>query len=150
MKLTLQKRIAAELLKCGINKVRFDPERLADIKEAITKADMNSLISDGAVKKSSETSASRSKARKNLEQKRKKRQKGPGSRKGKKTARLPKKRVWINKVRIQRRFLKELREKGIITKTIYQNLYLKSKGGFFRNKRHIKLYLDEHNMAQKK
>ncbi|MBD3249692.1 50S ribosomal protein L19e [Candidatus Woesearchaeota archaeon] len=150
MKLTLQKRIAAQLLKCGINRVKFDSERLEDIKEAITKSDMKSLISDDAVIKAPETGAARSKARKKLVQKRKKRQKGPGSRKGKKTARMPKKKSWINKIRIQRRFLKELREKGIITKTTYHDLYLKSKGGFFRSKRHIKLYLDEHDLTKKK
>jgi hypothetical protein len=36
-------------------------------------------------------------------------------------------------------------EKNIITKLAYRELYLKSKGGYFRSRRHIKLYLDEHD-----
>ncbi len=60
------------------------------------------------------------------------------------------KREWINKIRLQRKFLKELKDKKIIIPSIYQELYLKAKGGFFRNKKHIKLYLEEHNLAKKK
>jgi len=79
-------------------------------------------------------------------QKKKGRQKGEGSRKGKKKAG---KKEWMNTIRIQRAFLKELRAKKIIDKKIYRNLYLKSKGGFFRSKNHIKLYISEHKLGKK-
>ena len=82
-------------------------------------------------------------ARKRLMQRRKGRQSGPGSRKGSRGARLSKKRGWINKIRIQREFLRELKVKKIIDEKLYRDFYLKSKGGFFRSKRHIKLYLEE-------
>jgi ribosomal protein L19E len=36
-----------------------------------------------------------------------------------------------------------LKEKKIIDDKLYRELYLKSKGGFFRSKRHIKIYLEE-------
>ena len=98
-----------------------------DIKEAITKFDIKTLITNGVIKAKPVKSVSRVRARKQLVQKRKGRRQGPGSRKGKSTARLPKKLAWINRIRIQRAFLKELKEKGIITKTIYRELYLKSK-----------------------
>ena len=81
--------------------------------------------------------------------KRKGKRTGAGSRKGKKTARLSKKDAWMNKVRLQRKFLKELRDKELITKSDYHSLYQKSKGGFFRSKRHIKLYIDEHRLIKK-
>ena len=55
----------------------------------------------------------------------------------------------MSNIRHQRSFLKELKEKGIVTKQIFRELYLKSKGGFFRSKRHIKLYIDEHKLAVK-
>ena len=52
-------------------------------------------------------------------------------------------------MRTQRGFLKELKEKKIVTGLIYRQLYRKSKGGFFRSKRHIKLYVEEHDLTKK-
>ncbi len=54
------------------------------------------------------------------------------------------------KIRLLRSFLKELKEKQILTAANYKDLYRKSSGGFFRNKRHLKIYIDEHNLAEKK
>jgi len=150
MKLNLQKRLAAQILKCSEKKVQFDTTRLSDIKEAITKADIKSLIFENAIKKKPGKYTSKYWARKKAIQKRKGRQRGHGSRKGSQSARLPKKRAWINKIRLQRKFLKELKDKKIITPLIYQQLYMKAKGGFFRNKKHIKLYLEERGLAKKK
>ena len=42
-----------------------------------------------------------------------------------------------------------LREKGHVTGPLFRELYLKAKGGYFRSKRHIKLYLEEHNLVAK-
>ena len=42
-----------------------------------------------------------------------------------------------------------LKDKGIVDKKTYRNLYLKSKGGFFRSKSHIKLYINEHKLGKK-
>ena len=150
MELKVQKRIAADVLKCSKNRVVFDSDRLSDIKEAITKVDIRSLVNEGAIKVRPIKGTSRIKARKRALQRSKGRQKGFGKRKGKKGARLTKKRAWINKVRVQREFVKELREKELITTNAYQQLYLKIKGGFFRSKRHIKLYIDEHKLVKSK
>lgn len=150
MKLNLQKKLAAQVLKRSKKRISLDISRLDDIKEAITKADIRSLVSEGVIKKKPIKSTSRVRARKIAMQKRKGRRKGFGKRKGKKTARLPKKEAWINRIRTQRKFLKELRNKGIISSAVYQQLYMKSKGGFFRSKRHIKLYIEEHGLVSKK
>jgi len=150
MKLNLQKRLAAQILKCSEKKIKFDNSRLSDIKEAITKADIKSLIFEKVIKKSPVKNTSKYRARKKASQKRKGRQRGHGSRKGSQTARFPKKREWVNKIRLQRKLLKELKDKKIITPLVYQQLYMKAKGGFFRNKKHIKLYLEEHHLAKKK
>lgn len=138
-----QKRIAARALKTSPHKVTFDNQRLADIKEAITKADIRILISEGAITKKPVVGPAKAKAKKIKTQKSKGLRKGPGSRQGKKTARLPSKEAWMVKIRKQRSFLKELKEKGKLTNETYRDLYLKSKGGFFRSKRHIKIYLDD-------
>jgi len=55
----------------------------------------------------------------------------------------------MNKVRLQRKLLKEMKEKEIITSSVFRNLYLKSKGGFFRSKRHLKLYIEENKLVNK-
>lgn len=142
-----QRRLAAKVMKTSPKKVWFDPERLDEIKEGITKFDIRGLIKDKAIKRKKLHSASRSGARRRLVQKRKGRQKGP--RKGKRTARLPKKKAWMNKIRLMRKFLKELKDKSIISVRDYRILYLKAKGGFFRSKRHIKLYIEEQGMVKK-
>ncbi len=143
-----RKRLAADVMKCSPKKVWFNPGRLDEIGEAITKFDIRQLIKDHAIMKKPSNSTSRGRARKILVQKRKGRKSGEGSKKGKKTARLSKKRKWINKVRIMRRFLKELRDKEIIARKDYRMLYGKVKGGFFRSKRHIKLYIEENKLAK--
>ncbi len=149
MKLTVQKRLASRLLKVGQNKVKFDPERVNDIKEAITSADLRTLIKEGAVVKEKPKGVSKSRSRKVKLQKKKGRRKGHGSRKGKATARTEKKETWINRIRAQRKLLSSLKEKGKITKETYSLLYKKAKGGFFRSKRHLLLYLEEQNLIQK-
>ncbi|MBW2963293.1 50S ribosomal protein L19e [Candidatus Woesearchaeota archaeon] len=149
MELKNQRRLAASVLKCSEKKVYFSPESLDEIKEAITKADIKSLINQKIILIKRGNHLSRSRARKKLRQKRKGGRKGAGSRKGRKFARLPKKEVWMIKIRAQRELLKKLRDKEMIDKKTYQNLYLKAKGGFFRNKRHIKLYLEEYNLIKK-
>ena len=146
--LNVQRRLAAQILKCGENRIKFDSIRLSDIKEAITKADIRLLINDGAISKKRPLNTSKFWARKRKDQKSYSKQKGFGSRKGKKSARTEPKRAWINKIRLQRRFIKSLREQGNISSTGLHELYRKSKGGFFRSLRHLKLYTKERGLIE--
>ena len=148
MKLKTQKRLAADLLKCSKKRVSFDTERLDEIKESITKRDIVGLIKDKAIKKKQAKGISRVRANKIKTQKAKGRRKGPGSKKGKHGARLPRKQAWMNKVRLQRKFIKELKDKEIITSKSYQMLYSKTSGGFFRSRKHIKLYIKENELIK--
>jgi len=150
MNLKTQKRIAADVLKCSPKRVVFDSASLSDIKEAITKADIRNLAGSKVIVKAKKSSISRSRIRKDLVQRRKGRKSGAGSKKGTKGARLPSKQVWMAKVRVQRKFVQELREKSLISMDTYRNLYAKVKGGFFRNKRHIKIFLEEGKLFVKK
>ena len=141
--LDVQRRLSAQILKCGKHRIRFDSERLEDIKEAITKTDIRLLINAGAISKRSPLNTSKFWARKRKKQKGEGRQKGFGSRKGKKTARLNQKETWINKIRKQRRYIHSLRDNNLVATGAYRELYMKSKGGFFRSLRHLKLYVKE-------
>lgn len=149
MKLKIQKRLASDVFKCSKKHVRFDTEMLEEIKKSITKADIKSLISENIIYKKPIVGVSRVRARKIRIQKSKGQMRGDGSRKGKKTARLPRKKRWMLKIRAQRDLLKILKEKEIIAKDVYRQLYKKSQGGFFRSRRHIKLYIEEHNLSNK-
>jgi len=148
MKLRNQKRIAASVLKKGKKKIKFSQDRLSDIKEAITRADIRTLVIDKAIKAEPKRGVSRSRARKILVQKRKGRKTGKGSRKGVMTARLSKKDNWMNHVRKQRKFIQELRDKKLISTKVYRMMYSKVKGGFFRSKNHIKIYLTENRLFE--
>jgi len=144
MDLKVQKRLSSQLFGCSPDRVVFDNDRLEDIKQAITKRDLRLLIGDGAISKKAGNFTSRVRARKLALQKRKGRRDGPGSRKGKFASRFKPKETWMNNIRVQREFIKLLLDNGIITRLAYRELYLKSKGGYFRSRRHIKLYLQDH------
>ena len=135
-------------MKCGEHRIKFDSSKLDEIKEAITKSDVRALINQGAITRRRVLNTSRFWARKTKKQKISGKQKGHGSRKGKKTARLPSKRVWINRIRLQRNFVKSLRDNKMISATDYHELYMKSKGGFFRSIRHLKLYTQEKGLVK--
>ena len=150
MDLNTKKKIAGRVLKCSSKRVKFDPAALEDIKEAITKGDIRNLIGSKIIVKEQKKNISRARANKILTQKRKGRRANAGSRKGKHGARINSKQVWMNRVRLQRKFIKELKEKALVEPKTYSNLYAKVKGGYFRNKRHIKLYLEESKLFVEK
>jgi len=150
MNLQVQRRIAADILKAGINRVSFDESRLNEIKEAITKADLRNLINDGAIILNQINGKSNFRSNKLKIQRRKGKRRGMGSRKGTKTARLTRKTTWMIKVRVQRKFIKLLKEKKYLSVQNYRIMYKMIKSNMFRSKRHLKLYLDENNLVTKK
>jgi len=156
MKLNLQKKLAASLSGISEKRVKIDLDRLKaldmsidDLKQSITKQDIRSFIKDKVILILPKKGSSKGRIRKIKIQKRKGRRKESGSRKGTRNARLSKKQKWMGIIRTQRKLLKDLRDKNIIKKADYRSLYAKAKGGFFRSRRHIKLYLDEHNLVKK-
>ncbi|MEK6856639.1 MAG: 50S ribosomal protein L19e [Nanoarchaeota archaeon] len=149
MKLKNQRRIAAQILGVGTSKVWLNPEKLSEIKEAITKSDIRSLISIRTITAKKIPHQSRSRSRKLKIKKRKGLRSGQGTRKGKRTARLSRKRTWVAKIRTQRSFLRLIKEKKLIDNNTFVDVMAKAKGGFFRNKRHIKVYLQEKNIFKK-
>ncbi|MEM4472186.1 MAG: 50S ribosomal protein L19e [Archaeoglobaceae archaeon] len=140
MNLSLQRRLAAEVLKCGKNRVWFNPEMLEEISTASTKQDIRELIEKGAIKKKPLKGVCR--FRVNL-RRRKGRRRGHGSRKGKKTARMPRKRLWIMRIRALRRRLRELKKNGEIDTKTYRMLYRMAKGGAFRSVAHLDSFVQE-------
>ncbi len=149
MQLTVQRRLAASIGKCSLNRVTFNPENLQEIKEAITKVDIKGLIKQGIIIIEPKRGISRARTLMNILQKRKGRRRGMGSRKGSGKVRHKGKVEWINRIRLQRKVLLGLIEKGIINREVYRNLYNKAGGGFFRSKRHLLLYIEERGLGLK-
>ncbi|MBC7100483.1 50S ribosomal protein L19e [Methanothermobacter tenebrarum] len=148
MNLTTQKRLAAEILKVGINRVWIDPERVDEVSTAITRESIKQLIKDGAIKPRPKRGISSYRSKKIKEQKKKGRRKGKGSIKGAKGARRPRKREWISTIRALRKDLKKMRDKRQINKTTYRKLYKMAKGGAFRSKSYMKTYARDHDMLR--
>ncbi|MFX1309634.1 MAG: 50S ribosomal protein L19e [Promethearchaeota archaeon] len=149
MNLKPQKRMAAEILKCGENRIYFDPYLIEDISLAITREDIRNLIKQGVIQKKYKKGVS--KYRKNLRHERKKkgRARGLGKRKGSKHARTPKKRAWIRRIRPIRRELKKLRDRKLITAANYRKLYLNAKGGMFYSVAQLNRYIKEKELIRR-
>jgi len=141
MDLKNQKRMAAQLLKCGESRVWIDPNRMEDVADAITRAEVRTLIASGTITAVQKQGVSRGRTRYNLAQRRKGRQRGQGSRRGKKTARKPSKEVWMQAIRPVRKKLRELRDEGKIDGRTYRKYYMKAKGGMFKGKHHLESHL---------
>jgi large subunit ribosomal protein L19e len=141
MDLKNQKRMAAAILKCGESRVWIDPNRIEDAADAITRADIRTAIESGTIRALPKQGISRGRTRYRLEQRRKGRRRGPGSRKGTSGARTPKKADWIQTIRPIRQELKKLREDGKINRSVYREFYMKAKGGQFKSRKNLLSHL---------
>ncbi|MFH1631153.1 MAG: 50S ribosomal protein L19e [Candidatus Aenigmatarchaeota archaeon] len=142
MELRSQQRIAAKILKCGVSKIWIDPARLGDVSQAITAYDVRKLILRGVMKAHQKDGLSTYRRKKLISQRKKGRRKGVGSNKGSKGTRFSRKKSWINRIRSQRRILKQLKTDGKLDGFTYKMLYRKASGGFFRGKAHMMIYIE--------
>lgn len=143
MNLSSQRRIAGKILKCGIRRIFMNPERTEDISKAITREDIKALIKEGAILVKPERGISRGRFKKRYSQKKKGRRKGYGSREGKQSARNPKKKSWVRKIRAIRDELKKIREEEKIDEKEYRMLYRKAKGNLFLSRRHLREQIEK-------
>lgn len=139
MSLKSQRRLAAEILKVGQNRVWIDPDRIDDVEIAITRDEIRKLVHEKAIQSIPEQGISRARTRL-LQKKRKKGlRRGPGKRS---KQRVSRKAVWMQKIRALRRRLRELREKRVITESSYRQYYKMAGSGVFESiadlERHIK------------
>jgi large subunit ribosomal protein L19e len=129
------KRLAADILNIGINRVRIKPDGLGKVKEALTREDVKALIKDGIIYKVSV------KGNASLNKRTKKR--GIGKRKGTKYSRKGRKSAWMERIRSLRAFLSKLVKEGKLEKSKKREIYSKIKGGHFKGKKPLYTYLKE-------
>lgn len=139
----IQKRLAADILKAGESRIWIDPNSEDEVSKAITREDVRGLIVRNVIQLKPKLGVSRGRAKKLAIQRAKGRRKGHGQRKGCATARTPGKRTWINKVRALRNVLTTIHGKDTVSSKEYRNLYMKIKGNFFRNRAHLRSYIEK-------
>lgn len=149
MSLRGKKRLAADILDVGVQRIRIDPERAEDVEMAITRSEIRRLIHEGAIKALPEKSQSSLRARTLAAKKKSGRRSGPGSRKGGRYSIVSRKTRWINRIRALRKRLKSLRDRRTITVSTYRQLYRKAKGGEFRSIAELERYIEEHSLRRR-
>ncbi|MEM5874846.1 MAG: 50S ribosomal protein L19e [Candidatus Aenigmatarchaeota archaeon] len=131
---SFQKRLAAKILKVGIDKVFIDSSKIEDVKKAVTRKDIKNLIKKGYIKKLPEkVSFPYKKEVKRV----------------KKGSSMKEKTKWVRTVRALRTYLKELKESGKIEKNDYKKVYRWIKGGMFRSRAHMKIFLEQRGIIKK-
>ncbi len=145
-----QRRLAAQILKVGQNRVWINPERIDDVEAAITREEIRKLIHEGVIKPLPEKGVSRARARVLKEKKRKGKRRGHGSRSGSRGARLSKKEAWMKKIRALRKKLRELKASRTITETTYRKLYKMASSGRFESVGDLERYLKAHELWRKR
>lgn len=142
MSLKSQRRLAAQILKVGENRVWIDPDRSGDVEIAISRQEIKKLIHEGAIKRAPVAGVSRARAKIIHEKKKKGLRRGSGRRTGSGGARVTKKEAWMTRIRALRRRLRELEARRIITRANYRQFYDMSESGAFKSvaelERHIK------------
>jgi len=140
--LSAQKRLAADVLDVGENRVWFDPDRQADIADAITREDVRELVAEGAIDADEPRGNSRGRARERDAKRAYGHRTGPGTRKGTAGARDDPKDAWERGVRAQRRTLRELRDGDVIDRSTYRELYRMVSGGEFDSVNRLLTYAE--------
>lgn len=141
--LRAQRRLAADVLDVGKNRVWLDPEAQDELADAITREDIIELVEEGLIRAKPAQGNSRRQVRERAAKRSYGHKKGPGSRKGKAGARQDEKDRWQRKVRAQRQALRELRDDGTLTPGQYRELYNQSRGGEFPDVRRLLNYIEE-------
>jgi large subunit ribosomal protein L19e len=148
--LSSQRRLAAEILKVGQNRVWIDPERMDDVEGAITREEVKKLIHEKVIVSLPEKGVSRSRAKTVRRKKGVGRRKGPGSRTGSARAKISKKEAWMSKIRSLRRKLRELKANRVITESTYRKMYGVAGSGKFESVADLERYLKARDLWRKR
>jgi len=127
MNLENKKAFAAKVLGVGKGRIIFNKERLADIKEALTRDDIKDLFNDKAI-------LIKAIKGKKAVVKRKTRRRA-GSIRKKVGA---KKKAYVLMVRNLRSYIKQLKKQGKITREQYYKLRQEIRASLFKDKSHLK------------
>jgi large subunit ribosomal protein L19e len=131
------RRLAADILHVGENKIRIAPDNVKEAEGALTRADVRGLIDKGLIirLKPQGRASTRKKERRSV-----------GKRRG---IMISDKEAWMMKVRAQRKLLRTLTADGALKKGTKRSVYGKVKSGIFRNKKAMLIYLKDNGLVAK-
>jgi large subunit ribosomal protein L19e len=140
--LRTKRQLVSRILGVGIDRVKFDPEHLDDVADAITRDNIRSLITANVIeiRPIKGTSKGRSYFKKLQRGKRGTKQ---GSKKGRKGARAGKKEIYVKKIRAMRHQLSVSKGRNEIANNIYWDLYKQVSGNQVRNLAHLRSIIEE-------
>ena len=150
MSLKSQRRLAAEILKVGTNRVRINPDRIEDVEAAITREEIRRLIHEGVIQPAPKKGVSRARARILHEKKKKGLRRGPGRRSGSARAKISKKTAWMSRIRTLRKKLREWKASRLITESSYRRLYSVAGSGTFASIGDMERYAKAHGLWRKR
>ncbi len=150
MSLKSQRRLAAQLMKVGTNRVWINPERTEDVEVAITRSEIRRLIREGIIRQSPAKGVSRARAKILHEKKKKGLRRGPGTREGSSRAKITKKDAWMLKIRALRRKLRDWKTNRIVAQENYRQLYRVASSGAFSSIADMERYAKTHGMWRKR
>ncbi len=144
MRFDHQRRLASELMGCGVNRVRIstDPAEQESIFDAITREQVRELIRRNVITMRPEQGVSRARARVRAIKRKQGRRRGQGTRKGSANARTSSKGAWMANIRRLRAHLRELKAQGRIDVRTYRRFYRQAKGGMFKSRAHLNQQLE--------
>lgn len=148
--LTSQRRLAAQIMKVGRNRIWIDPQRIEDVESAITREEVRKLVHEKVITTIPIQGVSRGRAKVIQAQKRKGRRKGQGSKSGSARSVISKKDAWMIKIRALRRRLRELKASRVITEANYRELYQIAGSGRFTSITDMERYIKAHDMWRKR
>ena len=141
MKVETVKRIASEKLKSGESRIWIDTNSVEQIEDAATREDVCRLIRRHVIQAKPKKGNSSYRHRKRIVQRSKERRRGPGSVRGTKYARFPRKDRWIKTIRALRDELRKLKEENKIFAKTYRQYYRIIKGGSIKSRAQLRMYL---------
>ncbi len=142
MKVETVKRIAGEKLKTGTSRVWIDTNSIEQIEDAATREDVDRLIRRHVIQVKPKKGNSTYRHKKRIIQRSKERRRGPGSVKGTKYARFPRKQRWIKTIRALRDELVKLKEDDKIDSKTYRRYYRIIKGGSIKSRAQLRMHLN--------
>ncbi len=140
--LSAQRRLAADVLDIGEDRVWLNPEAQSELADAITREDVREQIQQGNIRPKDAKSNSRGRTRERSAKRSYGHRKGAGTRKGKAGGRQDSKADWTARIRAQRQRLRELRDDGPLDRSQYRELYDKAAGGEFEDVRRLEAFIE--------
>ena len=145
-----QRRLAAQILNVGENRVWMNPDKTDDVEAAITREEIRKLVHEGTIRPLPEKGVSRGRARALHEKRKRGRRSGTGSRTGSAHSRIGRKEAWVTHIRALRKRLNILKAAKTITQASYRQMYKMASSGRFESIADLENYLKAHDMWRKR